>query len=278
MMKHTTASSYHTVQWNGLRAHQYPLLAGTTHAIFGRQGGVSPSPWRSLNMGHAVGDAPDNVRRNFERACAALKIDPRHTVSCHLVHGNRVLTAEANGRGPQLLGRADALITRQPGLVLTMRFADCVPLLFFDPVSRSVGLAHAGWRGVMQNVMGAVVEAMQTRFGARPADIRVVIGPSIGPCCYQVGEDVRQAARAAFGEADSLFDHRPGGMYFDLWAANVRQARAAGVRQVTVAGVCTACHTGEFFSHRAEKGRTGRFGAFIGLPGTVHPTEGEQER
>ena len=265
-MEQATPPPHRTIRWGALRPHQYPLLKGTTHAIFGRRGGVSPPPWRSLNLGHAVGDAPDNVRANFARACAALKIDPRHTVSCHLVHGNRVLTAEANGRGPQLLGHADALITRQPGLFLTMRFADCVPLLFFDPVSRSVGLAHAGWRGVMQNVMGAVVQAMQTRFGAHPADIRVVIGPSIGPCCYQVGEDVRRAARAAFGEADLLFDHRADGMYFNLWQANARQARSAGVTRLTIAGLCTACHTDEFFSHRAEKGRTGRFGAFIGLP------------
>jgi len=138
-------------------------------------------------------------------------------------------------------------------------------LLFFDPVAGAVGLGHAGWRGTMQNVVGAVVQAMADTFGSRPADIRLVIGASIGVCCYQVGDDVLRAARASFADPESLFDRSRGDVRFDLWAANRRQAEAAGVGEIIVSGICTACHTADFFSHRAEQGRTGRFGAFIGL-------------
>jgi hypothetical protein len=216
-------------------------------------------------MGHAVGDSLDNVAANFELACTALDISPAQTASCHLEHGNRVVVARAN-RTLQLLGFADAVITAEPGVFLTMRFADCTPLLFYDPTTRSVGLAHAGWRGTMKNVTGSVVEAMQHHFNSDPAHIRLVIGPSIGPCCYQVQDDVWEAAWMAFARPESFFVRHKKGMYFDMWRANVYQAYQAGVGQVVVSELCTACRTNEFFSHRAERGRTGRFGAFLGLP------------
>lgn len=251
--------------FGALSAYQFESLAGTRHAVFTRVGGISPAPWRGLNLGGTVGDDPANVAANFESACRALGISPRQTAQVRQVHGKRVVVARP-ADGGQVLGQADALVSNSSGVFLTLRFADCTPLLFFDPVAGAVGAGHAGWRGTMQNVVAAVVQAMHTEFGSRPADIRMVIGPSIGPCCYQVGDDVRHAAQTAFDEPEPLFDHRPDGMYFDMWQANRRQARQAGIAQVTVSELCTACRTDEFFSHRAEKGRAGRFGAFIGLP------------
>ncbi len=265
MMKTAVNTPYHLVQYGALSAYRFPLLAETTHAVFTRLGGQSPSPWHSLNMGHAVGDSMENVAANFKRACAVLALNPAETASCHLIHGNDVIVATRDHL-PTLQSKADALITREPGLMLTMRFADCTPLLFYDPTQKAVGLGHAGWRGTMQNVVGSVVSALEQHFGSCPADLRLVIGPSIGPCCYQVGDDVYRLAERAFINAQQFFVHDDHQMRFDMWQANAHQARQAGVGQVVVSELCTACNTDMFFSHRAEKGRTGRFGAFIGLP------------
>lgn len=247
-----------------LKPLTFPALAETKHGIFTRHGGASNPPWHSLNFGHLVGDDPATVDENFRRACAALNTDPARVASPFQVHGNRVwhVTAENASFRQE---RADGMITREPGILLHMRFADCTPLLFFDPVAGAVGLGHAGWRGTMQNVTGAVVQAMRETFGSNPADIRMVIGPAIGPCCYQVGDDVVRAARDSFADPETLFDHSGGDVKFNLWAANRRQAEAAGVGEIVSSEICTACHTADFFSHRAEHGKTGRFGAFIGL-------------
>jgi YfiH family protein len=163
------------------------------------------------------------------------------------------------------------MVTADAGLFLGMRFADCVPILFNDPVRRAVGLAHAGWRGTVSNVAGSVAQTMIDDLGCRPKNITAMIGPSIGACCYQVGEDVIQAVETVLPQKSStdgdtqLFSHHNGRhAHFDLWEANHRQLEAAGVEQVIVAGLCTACHSDRFFSHRAEHGRTGRFGVVIG--------------
>lgn len=240
----------------------YPDLV---HAIFTRVGGFSQAPYRSLNLSVSVGDKPAVVRQNFERACRAVGIAPEQTVSCPLVHGARVLTVTHKNR-QAVMAAADGLITRAAGIHLFMRFGDCTPLLFFDPVVKAVGLTHAGWRGTMQNAAGATVQALSDRFGCRPGRLIAVIGPAIGPCCYEVGPEVITAAEQTFTETTGLFTRRNGRQaHFDLWEANRRQLAAAGVGQIIQTGLCTACRTDQFFSHRAERGRTGRFGAVIGL-------------
>ena len=259
------------IAFKNLRAYRFPLLQGTTHAVFTRLGGVSPSPWNSLNFGATVGDAPENVSANFALACNALGIEAAQTATTRQVHGNKVVVARAGNGSAQFLGDADAMITRAKGVYLTMRFADCIPLLFFDPVTQSVGAAHAGWRGTMQNVMSSTIKAMQREFGSRAADIRVVIGPGIGPCCYRVGDEVLQAAQGVFHNPAPFFAYKENSLYFDLWQTNFQQAQTAGVTQIAVSRICTACNTHHFFSHRAEKGKTGRFAIFIGLAGDQCP-------
>jgi hypothetical protein len=170
------------------------------------------------------------------------------------------------------MGQADGLITNQPDAYLFMRFGDCAPLIFFDPARQVVGLTHAGWRGTMKNVAGATMQAMVGQFGCRAEDIMAVIGPSIGPCCYEVGSEVMNAAINVFDNTRQLFIRRNGRSdraYFDMWTANRRQLEASGVKQIIESHLCTACRTAEFFSHRAEKGRTGRFGVIIGLQGAA---------
>ena len=238
--------------------------ASLVHAFLTRLGGVSLPPFDSLNLSQVVGDDPAAVATNYERVCGALGIRRPQMATCYQFHSADVFVVAASDGG-RLVGHGDAMITDQPGVYLSMRFADCTPLLLHDPVRRAVGIAHAGWRGTLKNVAGAVVRAMVERLGCLPGDITAVVGPAIGPCCYQVGSEVIQAAEAARGDAADLLHRRAGGRaYFDLWEANRRQFVEAGVSHVAVAGLCTACRTDHFFSHRAEQGQTGRFAALIG--------------
>ncbi|MGQ9518084.1 MAG: peptidoglycan editing factor PgeF [Anaerolineae bacterium] len=230
------------------------------HGIFGRQGGVSPEPYDTLNVGADVADDPANVRRNLEIVCEALDLAPAALVTVRQVHSNRVMRVGKRHRG-QKVGELDGLITDEAGVPLILRFADCVPILAYDPRRGVLGAAHAGWRGTIAGMARSLVLAMVDEFGCRPEDIRAGIGPSIGPCCYQVGEDVVQMVHQAFGKAEAgrLFRHVNGRAHFDLWQANRRQLAELGVEQIEVAGVCTACSFHRFFSHRASGGLTGRF-------------------
>jgi YfiH family protein len=147
-----------------------------------------------------------------------------------------------------------------------MRFADCVPILFHDPKKGVVGIAHAGWLGTVRGAAKTAVETMVSRYGSQPGDILAAIGPSIGPDHYEIGRDVIVQIQDCFGaQADGLLKTKKRRTYLDLWAANALQLRHAGVEKIELAEICTACHLDDWFSHRAEKGKTGRFGALIGL-------------
>lgn len=236
------------------------------HGVFTRLGGVSAEPWASLNLGGTVGDDPAVVRENHRRVYAALGLDGERACTVWQVHSAD--TVVVRGRVPQRrwLARADGMITDQPRLPLTMRFADCSPILLYDPVRHVAGIVHAGWRGAVRDAAGSAVRAMCAAFGCHPGDIQAGIGPSIGPDRYQVGEEVVAAVREAFGAVDGLLRRADdGSTYLDLWLANRLALERAGVGQIEVAGICTATRTDEFYSHRAERGRTGRFGAVIAL-------------
>jgi YfiH family protein len=212
-----------------------------------------------------VGDDLDHVRENHERICQALGIRRADIVSPHQVHSAVVRVVDGRDRG-LVKEKTDALVTDVPEVYLMLRFADCVPVLFCDPVRRAVGLAHAGWRGTVAGIARATVRRMVEAFGCYPADIRVGIGASIGPCCYKVGDEVVEAVQEAFQDAPHLLRRQASGRWhFDLWAANQYQLAQAGLTSIEVSGLCTACGTDEWFSHRAENGRTGRLGAVIGL-------------
>jgi len=242
------------------------LEDGVTQAVYTRQGGVSPEPWASLNLGGTVGDDLERVRENRRRALDATGTDPASVYDVWQVHGDQVAIAEAPRppEAPHL--QADVILTDRPGVTLMMRFADCVPIFLFDPLRKVTGIAHAGWMGTVKGTVRAAVAAMQSRYGSVSGNIRAAIGPSIGPDHYEIGADVAAQVRQAFGEAASeLLQIRGGRTFFDLWTANRRLLEQAGVRQIEVAGLCTACQLGDWYSHRAEKGRTGRFGALLAL-------------
>jgi len=138
--------------------------------------------------------------------------------------------------------------------------------MVFDPKKRVVGISHAGWMGTLKDVAGVTINSMRERYGSNPADIVACIGPSIGPDHYEVRDNVIQQVKQVFGEeAELVLLPHKNSIHFDLWKANQLLLQRAGVEQIEIAGVCTACHTDDWFSHRAEKGKTGRFGALISL-------------
>jgi len=239
---------------------------GVAHAVYTRQGGVSPAPWDTLNLGGLVGDDPIHVAENRRRIFSSLGRDPRSQHDIWLVHGRDVVRADAPRSLETPHVKADALITDRPHVTLLMRFADCVPVLFYDPVHHAAGVAHAGWQGTVQRVAAAAIEAMQGAYGSNPADILAAIGPSIAAHHYPVGPEVTAAVRQSFGlDAGALLPEYQGQACFDLWAANRLVLEQAGVRQIEIAGLCTACGVDDWYSHRAERGKTGRFGLLLAL-------------
>jgi YfiH family protein len=250
-----------------IRYFQFEKLGqGLTHAIFTRKGGISPEPWAALNLGSTVGDDLLHVDENRRRALATLGRDFASVYDVWQVHGVIVAIAEAPRPAGVAHLKADVILTDKPGVTIMMRFADCVPIFLHDPVRKVVGIAHAGWMGTVKGAVRFAVEAMRQHYGSKMKDIQAGIGPSIGPDHYEVGPDVVDQVKQSFqDEASTLLSEGMGRIKFNLWAANRLLLERAGVVQVEVAGLCTACHTEDWYSHRAEKGRTGRFGAIIAL-------------
>jgi YfiH family protein len=239
---------------------------GLFHAIVTRQQGVSPHPWQSLNLGGSGGDEPSRVVENRRLVFHAFNLDYDCIYDVWQVHGDNVICTD----GPRIVDtphqKADAILTDCPNITLLMLFADCVPILLYDPIQKVVGIAHAGWKGTVLKVATKTVEQMCACYGSKPSNILAAIGPSIGPDHYSVGDDVIRAVKDAFGSAAGYFiEYRNGAVKFNLWESNRYLLEQIGVEQIEVAGICTACNTGEWFSHRAEHGRTGRFGVLIGL-------------
>jgi purine-nucleoside/S-methyl-5'-thioadenosine phosphorylase / adenosine deaminase len=239
-------------------------FANVTQAVTTRHGGVSSAPFHTLNLSSTVGDDPGNVRENWKRLHATLELDAWATVDAHQAQANQVACVTAGLRGSRVLN-VDALITHAPGLPLLLRFADCVPVLFYAPKQRAVGIAHAGWRGTVGKVVTNTVQAMCEAFGVEPRDLVACVGPSIGPCCYEIGTDVQAKVEAAFPDTKHLLLHQNGATHLDLWEANAQQLRELGVGQIEVAGICTADHTDDLYSWRGEHAHTGRFAAVIAL-------------
>lgn len=251
----------------GVHYYASLMLQEVKHGIFTRHGGVSDAPWASLNLGGTVGDPPSAVRRNHEIMHEVLDLNEESSCTTWLVHGVDVVIAEKPVEGRRWIARADGLMTNKPDIPLVMRYADCVPLLFHDPTKQVIGIAHAGWRGTVNGMGSQMIRAMQQAYGSQPDEIRVVIGPSISQECFQVGEEVIEALAEQFGDVDGLVERDPsdGTAYVDLWEANRIDVAQSGVKHIEVSGICTHKNKQDFYSHRAEKGKTGRFGAVISL-------------
>jgi YfiH family protein len=233
------------------------LLQRFPHGFSTRRGGVSPEPWSSLNLGGAVGDEPHRVAQNWRLLEEATGLS---FARVRQVHGARVVTAAA-ASAP--CDEADAVVSRTAGVAACVAVADCVPVLIADPASGAVAAVHAGWRGTVARAVAAAVEALTAGGGARPRDLLAAIGPSIGPCCYEVSPELASRFEEAFGAG--VVDRRRPAPRLDLWEANARALGAAGLlpERIDRLARCTACEDRLFFSHRRDAGATGRQAAWI---------------
>jgi YfiH family protein len=233
-------------------------LPGVLAVFSTRLGGVSRGPWLSLNVGYHVGDSPVDVTENRRRLFRALDLDPAALVTAGQVHGDTVALAAAPGRHE----RTDGLATRARGLVLSVFTADCVPIWLLDPRTPAAALIHAGWRGSLAGIAGRAVGLLASRLGVRPGNLVAAIGPSIGPCCYEVDPDVSAPAVRLWGPS-VLTPPVPGGkVRLDLWEVNRLVLTQAGLDpwRIHVSGLCTFCREDLFFSHRREVVRSARSG------------------
>lgn len=238
-------------------------LLPISHGFTTREGGVSEGPYASLNLGRSVGDVPERVEENTRRVAQAAGVAPSDLQSPLQVHGDQVL--EAPNPDPQLggsvCGRADALWTSRTGAAVAVRIADCVPLLLVDRQGRRVAAVHSGWRGTELRIAARAVDAL-AEAGAERSALLAAIGPSIRVCCYQVSRELAERFARLFG--DGVVAHRHGEAHLDLATAVRETLQAAGVRRdhIDVLPNCTSCETALFFSHRRDRGVTGRQMAF----------------
>lgn len=246
-------------------------VRGVAHGVSTRLGGVSVPPFATLNMGLQTGDRPHAVAENRRRLLRRLGFDGDALICGEQVHGNavrrverRVAAQEADAH-PAAISGTDGLVTTEPGLALTAFFADCLPVLVADINGRAVGVAHAGWRGTIAGVAQRIMDAL-VQCGVASRDVRVALGPCIKPCCYEVSEELYERFRKEIGP-EAVGQTRAGRPALDLARANQKLLTLAGVQPsaIEICPLCTGCRTDLFFSHRAERGKTGRFAAVIGL-------------
>jgi len=240
------------------------------HFVTSRYGGVSRPPYDSLNLGIHTADNLDHVLKNRKILAESTGISPDMFLYASQVHSGDVKIIDQKVIGSDVLKynpRTDATITDLPGICLMVMVADCVPVLLFDPVKRVSAVIHAGWRGTVQHITANTVRKMTDHFGCDTADMIAGIGPSIGPCCYEVGEDVRQVVEQSFGTTEGFLVYHPHSIkpHFDLWYANHKQLTDHGVQpeNIETSQLCTKCLSDIFFSSRASGGITGRFAAGI---------------
>ncbi len=245
------------------------------HGFSTRLGGVSKSPFNSLNLSFSRGDDPDNVITNYNRLLGAMGLSKTSLVFSDQVHDTKIhqVTKEDScitDCFEKRLTGIDGLITNVEGITLVTSYADCVPLYFIDPVHKAIGLSHSGWKGTVNKIGKKTVEAMESAYGTNPKDLICAIGPSICFDCYEISEDVAKEFQKAFTKeiSEKILLNKGNGKYLlDLWLANIDILTEAGVRRENIvnSNLCTCCNSKLLFSHRASKGQRGNLAAFLSL-------------
>jgi len=245
------------------------------HFVTTRMNGCSLNPYGSLNLGFHVGDDPQAVVENRKQIANSMGIPLSNFITSKQVHGDHIEIISENSRGcgssdyETAIVATDAMITSVQNICLMVLVADCVPVLFFDVRKKIIGAVHAGWKGTVLRISQKTVMLMKDKFGSSGNDILVGIGPSIGPCCYQVdiativknNNDLKEKGEIV------LHEKHDGKGYFDLWATNKLQLIKLGIpeKNIETANICTSCNNSVFYSYRKENGKTGRFGVGIML-------------
>jgi len=240
------------------------------HAFCTRWSGVSEGHFSSLNVSAREGDEECKVLQNKEIIASAFKLRADQFFTVHQVHSDDVLFVNHHNIDFIKQGhyQCDAVITDKTGLALSIKTADCTPVFLVDQEKKAIGVVHAGWRGTSLNIVSKAVSMLSEAFSSRPEDIIAAIGPSIGPCCYQVDEVVYQANRVGRNWEAAFSPCREKGKWmFDLPAANRLQLLKAGLphENIVSSDICTCCRRDIFFTHRGANGKTGRQINFIML-------------
>lgn len=244
------------------------IIAGMTT----RQGGTSQQPYHSLNVGFHVGDRSDDVLNNRHIVAEKLSIPLQRWVVGNQPHGKNIYKVQSDdaSKGAKTdenaIDGVDGLYTDERGILLVSLYADCVPLYFFEKQHQMVGIAHAGWKGTVADIAGNMVETWRKE-GIDPSTIEVVIGPSIGPCCYEVNDVVMNEVNKLHLDENVSQKNTAGNDMLNLKLLNKFLLMRAGVTEdaISLSSLCTSCLQSTFFSHRKEKGQTGRMMAYIGL-------------
>lgn len=243
------------------------------HGFSTRFGGVSEGYLSSLNLGFNRGEGEEKVLENYKRVSKALGVSFESLVLSKQVHETKIakVTVEDKGNGilsPNKWESMDGLYTNEKGITLVTHYADCVPLFFYAPNYGMIGMAHAGWRGTVEEIGKKMIQIWTQEEGIPVESIEVAIGPSIGSCHFEVDEDVASVFLTQFPDADFIQYHVDKNKYtIDLWECNKQSLMSIGVleEKIIVSGVCTCCYNQIFFSHRMTQGRRGTLGAFMSL-------------
>lgn len=245
------------------------------HLYSTRRGGVSYGNLGPMNLGFSRGDHIDHVLENYRRICYITGIAPGDMVLSDQVHADRIMAVDGRDRGkgmtkPKELQGFDALITNTPDVCLVTFHADCCAIFLLDPVKKAIGLAHAGWKGTVMEIARKTVQKMTDMYGCDPKDILAGVSPSVGPCCFEVGTDVKDLFAAAFPAWSEKIIRRgvkEGKFMVDLWETNRLILEKAGLRKenITVTDLCTKCEEEYFHSHRRTGNDRGTQAAFLEL-------------
>ncbi len=239
-----------------------------------KNGGYSEAPFQSLNLGLHVNDDDTAVVSNKEIIAKSLHFPLDQWVGCEQVHENKIVkvTKEHCGRGvlkyEDSIQKTDGIYTNESGIFLTLCFADCVPLYFYEPKRNLIGLAHAGWKGTVKDIAGEMIRKWEKEEGVCPKEVYVSIGPSIEECCYIVDNHVIDFVNQLGDFRNLVYKEVSSGQYtLSLKKLNQQLMITAGIpeNQISVSSYCTSCSRDLFFSHRRDRGRTGRMLSFIGL-------------
>lgn len=265
------------IEKNNLLYFQFEKISSSPSVIsafFSRLGGISKFPFEGLNLGLHVKDNRDNVLQNRNFVLKELGFTSSMLISMEQIHSDNLSEVSLLHKGlgayswDDAIPSTDGMISGDKGILLMALVADCSVVVFYDPLKEAIGIGHCGWRGTVKKLSVKIINEMAMRFGSSPSDLLAGIGPCIGPCCCEVGMEVKEMFFNSFGHAsENFFELNKGKLHLDIQKALVYQLISSGVKEenIDIIKLCTSCRTDLFYSHRREKGITGRNAVFIGM-------------